>query len=173
MASETKKQPRAKPLAVGFRAFCANPSEKAALSPFDFSGLEAAGAHVHLTPVGSIGDAYRLYVCMPHLVGTPVGVAHLLPEMDSFAANLAFCHCYHLLTQTACAWCRAGLEFPCEKSQLHYSITMEDKNQLKFYFFLQNIFIFSRNHSIMVRMIFGSYTLRVHQCISISRGGFL
>lgn len=62
-----------------------------------FIRTQAAGAGVDVAGRTVYDCLNALYVGFPSAVGPTVGVGNLNPERNAFSADIAFCHCLHLL----------------------------------------------------------------------------
>ena len=66
-------------------------------SASNFAATEATCTDINMT-VRAVHDSLdTLYIGLPGPVGTPVRVAHLNTERDTFAAKFTLCHLLHLL----------------------------------------------------------------------------
>ena len=70
------------PIALGYRPSLASLAH----------GLDAAGTHGHAARLAIYGDRGLLNVRVPTALGVAHGVAHIVTELRSTAANLTFCH---------------------------------------------------------------------------------
>ena len=63
----------------------------------NFTAAEAPRTDVNMT-IRAVNDSLdALYIGLPRTIGTPVRVAHLNAERDTFAAKFTLCHLLHLL----------------------------------------------------------------------------
>ena len=70
------------PIALGYRPSLAGLAH----------GLDAAGAHGHAARLAIYGDRGLLNVQVPATLCVAHGVAYIVTELRSTAANLTFCH---------------------------------------------------------------------------------
>ena len=70
---------------------------RSAVCTLNFTGAQASGANINVTGRPLHDRFHALDIGLPCTVGTTVRVRNLDTKRDALAADLAFCHSWHLL----------------------------------------------------------------------------